>query len=92
MNRGVCVLDKNKKKFRSELMKYPSGIAVHKNNIFVASKYWLLKFSFGGDLISKHNVKRNMENPHGLVVHDNLVYVSDRNKHCIQIQSLLKFC
>ena len=58
----VCVLDKNKKvqNIKPELMKYPSGIAVHKNNIFVASKYWLLKFNFGGDLISKHNVKRNL--------------------------------
>jgi hypothetical protein len=86
----VCVLDKNKKVqiIKPELMKYPSGIAVHKNNIFVASKYWLLKFNFGGDLISKHNVKRNLENPRGLAVHDNLVYVTDRNKHCIQVFDL----
>ena len=87
----VCVLDKNKKKvqiIKSELMKYPSGIAVHNNTIFVASRNWLLKFSFGGDLISKHNVRRNLETPRGLAVHDNLLYVSDRNKHCIQVFDL----
>ena len=72
------------------MMKYPSGIAVHKNYIFLlqVSSYWLLKISFGGDLISKQNVKRNLENPRGLLAQDNLVYVSDRNKHCIEVFDL----
>ena len=47
----------------------------------------MLKF-FGGDSISKQIVKRNLENPRGLVTHDNLVYVSDHNKHCIQVLDL----
>ena len=94
-NDTVCVLDHNHKKIhtvRSELMKYPSGVAVDdEDNIFVASKYCLQKFTSSGDLINeKKTVKNNSFR--GLVIHNNHVYVSDRDMHCIQVFDLeLKF-
>ena len=90
-NHSVCVFDKNHKKIhivKSKLMEDPSGVAVDaSNNIFVASKYGLQKFTSSGVSISE-KAAENYNDFRGLVIHNNHVYVSDRDMHCIQVFDL----
>ena len=80
----VCVLDKNHKKIhtvKSELMKYPSGAAVDdKDNIFVASKYRLQKFTSSGVLIDEKTENNDFR---GLVIHNNHVYICLGSYHAL---------
>ena len=74
-------------------MKYPAGIATDDSgNIYVSSLHKLQKFTSTGELIKCGGREGGKEGefdvPRGLTLRDNLVYVSDRNNHRIQVFDL----
>ena len=76
-----------------EQMKLPAGIAVdYMDNIYVTSFHKLQKFTSSGELIRCVGQLGNKEgefiDPRGLALHDNQVYVCDRNNHRIQVFDL----
>ena len=73
-------------------MTQPAHIAIDSDdNIYVTSKHMLQKFTRSGDLKAsvgdkQANVKYNRFNdPRGVTIHQNQVYVCDRNNHRIQV-------
>ena len=71
----------------------PAGIATDDSgNIYVSSEHKLQKFTSTGELIKCVGQKGGKEGefvvPHGLTLHDNLVYVCDRHNHRIQVFDL----
>ena len=78
---------------RPHEMKYPKGIATDDaDNIYVSSCHKLQKFTSRGELIKctgKEGKKEGeLDEPCGLTLYDNEVYVCDRNNHRIQIFDL----
>ena len=71
-------------------MIYPKGIATDDScNIYVSSQHKLQKFTSTGELIKcvgrEGGKEGEFDDPRGLTLRDNLVYVCDRNNHRIQI-------
>ena len=74
-------------------MKYPAGVATDDSgNIYVSSRHKLQKFTSTGELIKcvgrKGGKEGEFDDPRGLTLRDNLVYVCDRNNHRIQVFDL----
>ena len=71
----------------------PAGIATDDSgNIYVSSQHKLQKFTSTGELIKcvgrKGGKEGEFNDPRGLTLHDNLVYVCDGNNHRIQVFDL----
>ena len=71
----------------------PAGIATDDyGNIYVSSQHKLQKFTSTGELIKcvgwKGRKEGEFDDPRGLTLHDNLVYVCDSDNHRIQIFDL----
>ena len=71
----------------------PVGIATDDSgNIYVSSQHKLQKFTSTGELIKcvgrKGGKEGEFDDPRGLTLRDNLVYVCDRNNHRIQVFDL----
>ena len=78
---------------RPHEMRYPAGIATDDaDNIYVSSCHKLKKFTSRGELIKctgeKWEKEGEFDDPDGLTLYDNEVYVCDRNNHRIQIFDL----
>ena len=97
----VSIIDNRGKKIRTfgsrgdspDQMKYPRGIAIDDmDNIYVSSEHKLQKFTSNGELIKcigKEGGKEGEFNdPGGVTLHDNQVYVCDTNNHRIQVFDL----
>ena len=74
-------------------MIYPAGIATDDSgNIYVSSDHKLQKFTSTGELIKcvgrEGGKEGEFDEPHGLTLHDNLVYVCDCDNHRIQVFDL----
>ena len=74
-------------------MIYPAGIATDDSgNIYVSSQHKLQKFTSTGELIKcvgrKGGKEGEFDDPRGLTLRDNLVYVCDCNNHRIQVFDL----
>ena len=79
--------------YSPEQMKYPAGIAIDgMDNIYVSSKHKLQKFTSSGELVmcvgQEGNKKGEFDDPRGLALYNNQLYVCDRNNHCIQVFDL----
>ena len=71
----------------------PAGIAIDDtDNIYVTSQHKLQKFTSSGELIKcvgqKGSKEGEFDEPRGLALHNNQVYVCDRNNHRIQVFDL----
>ena len=71
-------------------MIYPRGIATdYCGNVFVSSDHKLQRFTSSGELLKyvgqEGGEEGEFDEPRGLTLHDNLVYVCDRNNHRIQV-------
>ena len=78
---------------RPHEMRYPAGIATDDaDNIYVSSWHKLQKFTSKGELIKctgeKGKKEGEFDDPCGLTLYDNEVYVCDCNNHRIQIFDL----
>ena len=71
-------------------MKYPKGVATDDtDNIYVSSEHKLQKFTSSGELIGRRGWKEGEFNdPRGVSLYDNQVYVCDNNNHRIQVFDL----
>ena len=74
-------------------MEYPAGVATdNTDNIYVSSLHKLQKFTSSGELIKcvGHWGKKEGEfdDPRGVTLYDNQLYVCDRNNHRIQVFDL----
>ena len=70
-----------------ELMMFPQGIAIdNKDNIYVTSTHKLQKFNCNHDLIK--TVESGFNDPYGITLYDDEVYVCDCNMHRIQVFNL----
>ena len=82
---------------RPEQMKLPRGIAVDvTDNIYVSSQHKLQKFTSSGELIKcigqSGSKEGEFDDPRGVTIHSNQVYICDRGNHRIQVFDLdLKF-
>ena len=87
-----CFEDKfNKTRLIKDLLQ-PADIATDSDdNIYVTSKHKLQKFSSTGELKAQagddeeHTEKGKFNDPRGITIHENQVYVCDRNNHRIQV-------
>ena len=91
----VSIIDNRGKKIREspDQMRYPKGIAIDDiDNIYVSSEHKLQKFTSNGELIKcigKQGRKEGEFNdPRGVTLHDNQVYVCDGYNHRIQVFDL----
>ena len=97
----VSILDTRGQKIRTfgsrgdspHQMMRPKGIATDDSgNIYVSSDHKLQKFTSTGELIKcvgrKGGKEGEFDDPRGLTLRDNLVYVCDRNNHRIQVFDL----
>ena len=74
-------------------MRYPAGVAIdNEDNIYVSSAHKVQKFvcfefklSVGGE---KGEEDGEFNDPRGLAIYDNLLYVSDRKNHRVQVFNL----
>ena len=71
----------------------PAGIATDDtDNIYVSSEHKLQKFTSRGELIKcigqKGTKEGELDDPRGVTLYDNQVYVCDRNNHRIQVFDL----
>ena len=76
-----------------EQMDFPRGIAIdNADNIYVSSNHKLQKFTSSGELIKcvgqRGSKEGEFNDPHGVTLYDNQVYVCDRNNHRIQVFDL----
>ena len=76
-----------------EQMKYPVGIAVDDtDNIYVSSLHKLQKFTSSGELFKcidrKGSKEGEFNDPRGVTIHSNQVYVCDKDNHRIQVFDL----
>ena len=74
-------------------MIYPKGIAVDDmDNIYVSSEHKLQKFTSCGELIKcvsgRGGKEGEFDDPRGVTLYDNQVYVCDRDNHRIQVFDL----
>ena len=94
----ISIIDNRGQKIRTfgsigdspDQMKGPTGIAIDDaNNIYVSSEHKLQKFTSNGELIQcigqKGGKEGEFNDPHGVSLHDNQVYVCDSNNHRIQV-------
>ena len=97
----VSIIDNRGKKIRTfgsrgdspDQMMYPRSIAIDDmDNIYVSSSHKLQKFTSNGELIKfagKQGRKEGEFNdPRGVTLHDNQLYVCDANNHRIQVFDL----
>ena len=75
---------------RPEQMKYPAGIAVDDtDNIYVGSDHKLQKFTSSGELIKcigrRGSKEGEFDDPRGVTIHSNQVYICDGYNHRIQV-------
>ena len=75
------------------MMILPAGIAIDDmDNIYVTSDHKLQKFTSSGELIKcvgqRGSKEEEFNDPRGLALHNNEVYVCDRNNHRIQVFDL----
>ena len=78
---------------RPEQMIYPAGVAVDDtDNIYVSSKHKLQKFTSSGELIKcigrRGSKEAEFDDPRGVTIHSNQVYVCDKDNHRIQVFDL----
>ena len=78
---------------RPEQMMYPAGVAVDDtDNIYVSSQHKLQKFTSSGELIKcigrRGSKEEEFDDPRGVTIHSNQVYVCDRGNHRIQVFDL----
>ena len=78
---------------RPEKMRSPAGVAVDDtDNIYVSSKHKLQKFTSSGELIKcigrRGRKEAEFNDPRGVTIHSNQVYVGDRDNHRIQVFDL----
>ena len=76
---------------RPDQMILPAGIATDDtDNVYVSSQHKLQKFTSNGKLIKCKKGKKEGEfdDPRGVTLYDNQVYVCDRDNHCIQVFDL----
>ena len=76
-----------------EQMKYPAGVAIDDaDNIYMSSQHKLQKFVSRGELIKCVDQEGSKEgefnDPRGVTLYSNQVYVCDRNNHRIQVFDL----
>ena len=76
-----------------EQMNYPKGIATDDaDNIYVSSLHKLQKFTGRGELIKcvgqRGSKEGEFDDPRGVTLYDNQVYVCDRDNHRIQVFDL----
>ena len=76
-----------------EQMQYPQGIAIDDaDNIYVSSQHKLQKFTSSGELIKcvgqRGSKEGDLDDPRGVTLYENKIYVSDRDNHCIQVFDL----
>ena len=74
-------------------MVYPAGIAIDDaDNIYVSSCHMLQKFTSSGELIKcvgqKGRKEGEFDDPRGVTLYDDKVYMCDRNNHRIQVFDL----
>ena len=74
-------------------MKYPAGIAIDGiDNTYVSSQHKLQKFTSSGELIKcvgqKGREEGEFDEPRGVTLYNNQVYMCDRNNHRIQVFDL----
>ena len=99
--RQVSVFDDRGRKIRTfgsrgdrpEQMIYPAGIAVDDtDNIYVSSDHKLQKFTSSGELIKcigrRGSKEAEFDDPRGVTIHSNQVYVCDGDNHRIQVFDL----
>ena len=69
----------------------PQGIAIDDDdNVYVSSQFKLQKFTSSGEFIDC--VEKELNDPYGITLHENQLYVCDCNNHRIQVFDLdLKF-
>ena len=97
----VSIIDNRGKKIRTfgsqgdspDQMKFPRGIVIDDmDSIYVSSSHKLQKFTSNGELIKfagKEGRKEgDFNDPRGVTLHDNQVYVCDTNNHRIQVLDL----
>ena len=97
----VSIFDKRGQKIRTfgsrgdspHQMKYPSGIAIDgTDNIYVSSYHKLQKFTSSGELIKcvgqEGRKEGEFNDPRGVTLYNNQVYVCDRNNDRIQVFDL----
>ena len=84
---------------RPEQMKYPRGVAIDDtDNIYVSSDHKLQRFTSSDELIKCIGQRcigkeGEFDDPCGVTITSNQVYVCDRNNHRIQMFDLdLNFC
>ena len=78
---------------RPDQMKYPAGVAVDDtDNIYVSSEHKLQKFTSSGELIKcidrRGSNEGEFNDPRGVTIHSNQVYLCDRDNHRIQVFDL----
>ena len=74
-------------------MEYPGGTTVdYEDNIYVTSEHKLQKFTSSGQLIDcvglKGEREEEFDDPRGVTLYDNQLYVCDYNNHRIQVFNL----
>ena len=97
----VSIFDKRGQKIRTfgargdspHQMKWPKGIAIDGiDNIYVSSKHKLQMFTSSGELIKcvgqEGRKEGEFDDPRGVTLYDNQVYVCDRDNHRIQVFDL----
>ena len=78
---------------RPEQMIFPAGIAIDDtDNIYVSSEHKLQKFTSSGELIKciggRGSKEAEFDDPRGVTIHSNQVYVCDEDNHRIQVFDL----
>ena len=93
----VSIIDNRGKKIRTfgsrgdspDQMIYPQGITIDDmDNIYVSSRHKLQKFTSNGELIECIGKEGEFNDPRGVTLHDNKVYVCDSDNHRIQVFDL----
>ena len=98
---GVSIIDNRGKKIRTfgsqgdspDQMIFPKGITIDDmDNIYVSSSHKLQKFTSNGELIKfagrRGGKEGEFNDPCGVTLHGNQVYVCDSNNHRIQVFDL----
>ena len=97
----VSIFDKRGQKIRTfgsrgdspHQMKFPAGIAIDgMDNIYINSEHKLQKFTSSGELMKcvgqKGRKEGEFDDPRGVTLYNNQVYVCERNNHRIQVFDL----
>ena len=92
-NSGQRIRSFGSRGHRAENMIWPAGIAINdKDNIYVTSQHKLQKFTTSGELIKcvgqEGRKEGEFDNPCGVTLYNNQLYVCDNNNHRIQVFDL----